>query len=208
MAALVSFAVACGGASRRASDGDAGAARATSPRLDLAPTRTAIDAPKVSTLPPGATYAWVKPSSMFIGAEGEEDEATPMALDDLRSTAATVLRANGWRETTRDSADFHLVLVSTKRERQHEYFVPDPRNARWQPPRCDLTKKVSCPHVNPPNYPPVRQVEYYVEYRTGYAVKRVADGAVAWWFLGHPAEKSTGDQLARINVELLLRPSA
>jgi hypothetical protein len=145
---------------------------------------------------------------MFVGVDGKEDEATPMALEDLRSTAATVLRANGWRETTRDSADFHLVLVSTKRERQHEYYVPDPRNARWQPPRCDLTKKVSCPHVNPPNYPPVRQVEYYVEYRTGYALRRVADGAVAWWFLGHPAEKSTSDQLARINVELLLRPGA
>jgi hypothetical protein len=143
-------------------------------------------APPLRSLPPNATFSWVASNTVFAELSTRESEARPALILQLREDAAAVLRANGWRETTPDSADYRLALVRVERTGAQTVTRPDPRNERRPPPRCEggVTRHpTTCKDPAPPEYPPIRTVESYTTRELGYAIVRAKDGASAWWVM-------------------------
>jgi hypothetical protein len=158
------------------------------------------------SLPPTATFAWVSPTTAFAGITAKEASTEHAAVEEAKIDAAAVLRANGWRETTADSAQFHLTMVRTERSGQRTTTAPDPRNDQRPPQKCD--KGVSnlrnpCYEDPSPSYPPVRTVSQFSVFSMGYSIQRVSDGASAWW-VTTAEPKEARNFMARKTVELLL----
>jgi hypothetical protein len=158
------------------------------------------------SLPPTATFAWVSPTEVFAGITAKEAAAEHAVAEEAKIDAAAVLRANGWREVPAESAQFRLSMVRTERTGQRTTFTPDPRNERRPPERCERgvsNIRNPCVEPAPPNHPPIRNVNTFTVHSLGYSIRRVSDGATAWWVsIAEPDEAR--NLMARKTVELLL----
>jgi hypothetical protein len=179
---------------------------------------------RISGLPSVATFAWAAPRSAFAGLDAERDDALHPLTADLRLSAATVLRANGWRQAPPDSAQFLLSMVRVERTEEVVVMVPDPRNDRQQPRRCDTTRSPTagqgsgsgrnrpgqptteppCTNHPVPQYPPIRSAQLVTRRSVGYAIRRVADGASRQWVLDDLRGQEMENQIARLTLDLLL----
>ena len=89
--------------------------------------------------------------------------------------------------------------------------MEDPRNERAPRQRCPValgTTKGTC--VEPEagrKYPRIRTVEKFTEYKAGYAIVRVSDGASQWWIIdtASPADR---DHYFAGKIRELLPPEA
>jgi hypothetical protein len=124
----------------------------------------------------------------------------------LREDASAVLRANGWRETTVDSADCHLAMVRVERTGERTVTTPDPRNQERPPRRGDASTKSTVPCQEPVyrDYPPHIARALFTEHKVGYSIKRRADGATRWWVLEMMGDDEAALFVARSTLELLL----
>lgn len=168
------------------------------------PSREA--APVIRSLPPLATYAWIRPGTAFQGLQPHEDVESGAAVADVQETATAVLRANGWREAAPDSAQYHLTMARAEFHGERFVVRHDPRNERRPPQVCPggrSNRLENCREPAPPNYPPIRVLETYTRVNYGYAITRVADGAWRWWVIDLSPE-DTDRFVARRTVELLL----
>lgn len=175
----------------------------------------------ISGLPSVATFAWVEPGRAFAGIDAERDDALHPLTADLRLSAATVLRANGWRAVPADSAEFLLSMVRVELSEQVTVMTPDPRNDRpsQRPRRCDTTRTPAppnsqtprqptseppCTNQPPGEYPPIRSTQLVTRRTVGYSMQRVADGASRQWVLSDRRGTEMGNHIARVTLDLLL----
>lgn len=165
------------------------------------------DAPELTSLPPVARFAFVPPSSAFRGVTSKEDSAAMRAAAGLREDASAVLRANGWREASADSAEFLLSAAVIVVTGERVTMVPDPRNERRPPQTCPrgvYDVRNPCREPAPPRYPPTRRVDLYSLRMSAYSIRRRADGATRWWALERMGEDEAGRFVARETLALLL----
>jgi hypothetical protein len=143
---------------------------------------------------------------MFAGISAKEAAGGHTLIAESKVDAAAVLRANGWRETSPESAQFRLSMVRVERHGRRTTTQPDPRNDRRPPQKCErgyINVKKPCYEDPAPNYPPIRTTNVYTIVSVGYSIERVSDGATAWWVTSQePLE--TRQFVARKTLELLL----
>jgi hypothetical protein len=145
------------------------------------------DATEIDALPGLSAFAWVPPSLVFSGVSPEDDErAMSVRTTELRDASSAVLRANGWRETSPDSASFVLALVDVERTGMRTEQVPDPRNDMTQPSVCanlPPAQKQVCREPPPRRYPPIPKMMPYKDHRVVFAIVRVHDQARRTWLV-------------------------
>lgn len=199
---------ALGGSTRDGRRGEAALEPAAPEPMSLRGPETTF----LTALPPEATYAWVRPSTVFSGLSSSDDARVMTdALASFRSSGELVLRESGWRAAPIDSAQFRLAAVVVERTQQQVRYVEDPRNERAPRQRCPValgTAKSTC--VEPEarrKYPRIRTVEKFTEYKAGYAIVRVSDGASQWWIIdtASPADR---DYYFAGKIRELLPPEA
>jgi hypothetical protein len=161
------------------------------------------DAPALGALPGLSTYAWVPPSFAFTGLTPLDDERAMAASGaDLRDASSAVLRANGWRETSADSASFLLALIDVEQVGMRSEKVPDPRGEMPQPSVCanlSPAQKQVCREPPPRRYPPIDKMMPYRDHRVAFAIVRVHDQARRTWLVNITDMNS----IARGTVNLL-----
>lgn len=161
------------------------------------------DAVALEALPGLSTFAWVPPSLLFSGvAPADDARAMSVSSAELRDASSAVLRANGWRETTPDSASFVLALVDVERAGMRQEMVPDPRGEMPQPSVCaNLSREQQqvCREPPPRRYPPIPKMMPFRDHRVAFAIVRVHDQARRSWLV-KIEEMNT---IARGTVQLL-----
>lgn len=161
------------------------------------------DAITLEALPGLSTFAWVPPSLLFAGVSPTDDErAMSVSGAELREASSAVLRANGWRETTPDSASFVLALVDVAQASMRQEMVPDPRGEMPQPSVCaDLTpvQRQLCREPPPRRYPPIPKMMPFRDHRVAFAIVRVHDQARHSWLV----KIEDMNTIARGTVQLL-----
>lgn len=194
---------------------------ASTPRAETQFGPRRLGGAPITGLPSVATFTWVAPGKAFAGLDAERDDALHPLTADLRLSASTVLRANGWREAPADSAEFLLSMVRVERTEQVIVMTRDPRNDRpsQQPRRCDTTRTPLPPNSQPPGqptteppctnqpvpqYPPIRTTELVTRRSVGYSMQRAADGAWRQWVLSDLRGAEMENRIARLTLELLL----
>jgi hypothetical protein len=145
------------------------------------------DATEIDALPGLSAFAWVPPSLVFSGVSPEDDErAMSVRTAELRDASSAVLRANGWRETSPDSASFVLALVDVERTVMREEKYPDPRSDMTQPSVCanlPPAQRQVCREPPPRTYPPIIKVMPFNDHRVVFAIVRVHDQARRTWLV-------------------------
>jgi hypothetical protein len=181
--------------------------RSTSQQRQQPLLPASFDAPVLRAIPPTATFAWVDPSATFKGFDKRDVESAHAVLVEGRDDVAAVLRANGWREAAPDSAMFHLAMVRAERLVEQQVMRADPRSGRSRPPRCEPagggSSKMICREQPASQYPPMRSSVMHTVRTVGYSIRRVEDGATAFWITGAPDDDARR-LFSRRTVELLL----
>lgn len=162
-------------------------------------------APVMTSLPPVSTYAFIDPSRYFHELTADEERSpTDPALESLRESVAAVLRGNGWRETTPDSAAYRIAVVYAERTEVRRTATPDPRGDIPPPRRCDLTRNAMCREPPPPRYPPIMTHTSYTDKTIGVVIERVGEVARRWWVMDGTDRAASERYLSRQTLELLL----
>lgn len=168
----------------------------------------AVEGTRITRLPAVATFAWVTPSLVFPALDSIDDRRSlGPEFDEQRESAAAVLRANGWREAAKDSAQFLLAFGVRDRTILVQESHPDPRNERTTVPTCDPNWRATgrrCVEPAPPRYPPVVVPRQATDRRVGFGIVRVRDGATQWWLLHRLGTAEQGPFIARQVLTLLL----
>lgn len=171
-------------------------------------TLGAVEGEPIRQLPAVATYAFVPPSLLFTVLDSLDDLRSAAAeFEDHRESAAAVLRANGWRETTPDSAAFLLALAVHERIQLRHESRPDPRNERTTVPTCDPNWRATgrrCVEPAPSRYPPIVTTHQELWRRTGFSILRARDGATRWWLLSAMNADEQRRYIAEQVLKLLL----
>jgi hypothetical protein len=145
------------------------------------------EAPPLGALPALATFAWVLPSDVFTGVNQADDaRAMSGSSAELREASSAVLRANGWRETSPDSASYLLALIDVQHAGMRQEMVPDPRGEVIPPSVCaDLPREQKQFCREPPlrRYPPIPKMMPYRDHRVAFAIVRVHDQARQSWLV-------------------------
>jgi len=172
----------CGVACRSA--GRAAERAVVSPDAIVFPTGRA-GAPALDALPAVATYAWVRPSRLFLDVTPDVDSMSDGdAFTEQRAITSAVLRANGWREVAPEAAGYHLAVADVSFHGTRTELRPDPRSERIPPPQCPKlppAQRQLCHEPPPPTYPPVAVSAPYSVRRVTFGIHRVDDGALRWW---------------------------
>lgn len=180
-------------------------ARLTRAEAQALTTLGAVEGEPIRQLPAVATYAFVAPSRLFTVLDSLDDLRSAAAeFSDHRESAAAVLRANGWREATADSAAFLLAFAVHERIQLRQESRPDPRNERSTVPTCDPNWRATgrrCVEPAPPRHPLIVTTHQEVWRRTGFSILRVRDGATRWWLLS----AMNADEQRRYIAEQVLR---
>lgn len=161
------------------------------------------DAARLDALPGLSTFAWVPPSIVFTGVSAEDDaRAMSAGGAERRDAASAVLRANGWRETTSDSASFLLALIDVEQAGMRQEMVPDPRGEVIPPSVCaDLPRERKQFCTEPPlrRYPPIAKMMPFRDHRVAFAIVRTHDQARRSWLV----DVADMNMIARGTVTLL-----
>lgn len=165
------------------------------------------DAAEIDVLPALSAFAWVPPSLVFSGVTPPEDErAMSESTVELRNASSAVLRANGWRETSPDSASFVLALIDVQRTGMRSEQVPNPRNEMVRPSVCanlPPAQKQVCREPPPKDYPPITKMVSFTDHRVAFAIVRAHDQARRTWLV--PIDGM--NTIARGTVNLLKAPA-
>jgi hypothetical protein len=182
------------------------------PSADVIPglgTASVRDAPVLTSLPPVSTYAFIDPSRYFHELTAEEERSpTDPALESLRESVAAVLRGNGWREASADSAAYHIAVVYAERTAVRRTQAPDPRGDVPPPRTCDLTRNAMCREPRAPRYPPISTHTSYTDRTIGAVIERVGGSERRWWVLDGTDRATSERYLSRQTLELLLAAAA
>jgi hypothetical protein len=142
-------------------------------------------ATELASLPSLSTYAWVDPSALFEYVLPLQDSLSRAgAFREQRGVATAVLNANGWLETSPDSASYHLALVDVTYSGVRTEMRPDPRSLRQPPlycPTLSRERQQVCTEPPPPRYPEIATSVSFTDRRITFGVRRVHDGAMRAW---------------------------
>ena len=162
-------------------------------------------APVLTSLPPVSSYAFIDPSRYFHELKADEKRSpTDPTLESLRESVAAVLRGNGWRERTADSAAYHIAVVYAERTAVRRTQSPDPRGEVPPQRTCDLTRNARCREPPAPRYPPITTHTSHTNRSIAVVIERRDVQARRWWRLDATDRAAAERYLSRQTLELLL----
>ncbi len=140
-------------------------------------------APTLTTLPAGASYAWVAPTAL-LGRATEADDAhsDDVGVPGLREDVSTVLRGHRWSEVAPDAAEYRLTIALVERlDPRANPALHGGRASSVTLPRCTGAvgerREVNCTNRTPTSSVAKGQrVERYGRW-IAYVIERRADGA-------------------------------
>ncbi len=145
--------------------------------------------PPLRTLPFAQTYAWVKPSALWLGTLPRDDQMGDRGFDvRLKAKSEISFRALDWREVDAASARYHVAILNAERN------VRMPTRRR-DAPRPSGRGSADAPRRAPP------EVTVSRVYR-GIAIRRLSDGAVFWHMLWTGDQWNNEEILANLVAEL------
>ena len=163
-------------------------------------------APALTSVPSGATYAWVRPLELYPNSTTENDaSAGTGAVRSMRLDVDAVLTARQWVEVRPESAQFVATLLLARRETPR--MENRPQSTGVAPPRvpCDATRSgPPCINQSATRTVAVRVVDS--EERAVLLLHRRADGARREWDVLYTGPKAVGATFAREVLLLLLSP--